>query len=163
MKPTIIWLLLFCSLPQWINAQATAEQNYVSGSDCKSLVIPYFQTKYKECLSLNGGVDCNQYVDFSFLEALQSACMAEGRGISKLKLSKDELFALFDETLLTGTINFYRGLDELGRLNLIETSDKQVNVYPSSQDTNGVLSWSTQKPQAALDPNTAMSHAKLLN
>ena len=89
--------------------------------------------------------------------------MAEGRGISKLKLSKDELFALFDETLLTGTINFYKGLDELGRLNLIETSDEQVNVYPSSQDTNGVLSWSTQKPQAALHPNTAMSHAKLLN
>ena len=126
------------------------------GSDCKSLVIPYFQTKYKECLSLNGGVDCNQYVDFSFLEALQSACMADGRDISKLKLSKDELFALFDETLLTGTIDFDRGLDELERLNLIETSDEQVNVYPSSQDANGVLSWSTQKPQAALDPNTAI-------
>ena len=89
--------------------------------------------------------------------------MADGRGISKLKLSKDELFALFDETLLTGTIDFDRGLDELERLNLIETSDEQVNIYPSSQDATGVLSWSTQKPQAALDPNTAMSHAKLLN
>ena len=115
---------------------------------------PYFQTKYKERLSLNGGVDCNQYLDFSFLEAPQSACMADGRDISKLKLSKDELFALFDETLLTGTIDFDRGLDELERLNLIETSDEQVNVYPSSQDANGVLSVYA-KPQA-LDPNTAI-------
>ena len=98
MKPTIIWLLLFCSLPQWIKAQATTEQNYVSGSDCKSLVIPYFQTKYKECLSLNGGVDCNQYVDFNFLEALQSACMADGRGISKLKLSKSSQCGIYDTT-----------------------------------------------------------------
>ncbi len=155
-KLTTIWFFLLFSFFQWVKAQDAVAPNYVSGSDCKSLVIPYFQTKYKECLSRNGSDECNQYVDFRFLEALQSACMAEGRGISKLKLSKDELFALFDEILITGTIDLDAGLDERESLDEIETSDEQVNVYPSGQDANDVLTWSSQKPQAVVDPNTAI-------
>ena len=156
MKLTIIWLSLSFSLTQWVSAQDGVEEVYVSQSDCKSLVVPHFQAKYKECLSLDGGDDCNQYVDFSFYEALRSACINEG--ISQLKLSKKELFTLFDQALIAGSIDLDAGLDELELLDEIEPIDDQVNVYPSSEDSSSVLPSSSQKPQTEIDQNKEIPH-----
>ena len=111
MIPHIVVAILALLLNSTLNAQEGTSDSYMSRDECKALVIPYFETKYKKCLAVDNNINCNQYIDFSFYEALESACINES--VEKLRLSEDALYRLFDDAFNSGYIDLDAALDQL--------------------------------------------------
>ena len=59
MIPHIVVAILALLLNSTLNAQEGTSDSYMSRDECKALVVPYFETKYKKCLytSLEGGME----------------------------------------------------------------------------------------------------------